>query len=159
MPTPQMIHFVLNTETNEVQMFATRFLPVTNNTGCRLKWWRINVSLEQIDTATTRQWSYSATGQRDELQHQLGPGFRVLQQFEALKAIETAYTAESLKKFHRDQKVRDIRTGCTCTVVFITAETGKIMVNSPENATRTNSDGYNCPSTYEDNASFFEPIK
>lgn len=159
MPTPQMIHFVLNTETNEVQLFATRFLPVTNNTGCRLKWWRINVSLEQIDTATTRQWSYSATGQRDELQHQLGPGFRVLQQWEALKAIETAYTAEYLKMFHKDQRVKDIRTGCVGIVVFITAKTGCIMVHSQENAKRINSDGYNCPSTYEDNAKFFEPLK
>lgn len=114
MPTPQMIHFVLNTETNEVQMFATRVLPVTNNTGCRLKWWRINVSLEQIGTATTRQWSYIADSQRDELQHHLGPGFKVLQQFEALKAIENGLPKEQKPVFYiiyEKQGFKIVKTG------------------------------------------------
>jgi len=157
-PQPHQIHFVI-TPDDGAHIYATKFLPVTNSQGSRLKFWRVNSCLEMIGAARIVSWNHEFTGQTEQLRAALGNTFKVLEQWEALKAIETTDTAERLKVFRKDQKVKDIRTGCICTVVFITAETGKLMVSSQENAKRTNSDGYQCPDLYEDNARFFEPLK
>lgn len=72
-------------------MYATKFLPVTNTKGARLKWWVTNSMLEKIGEAPAMQWSYQYDSQREELQYRLGSGFTVLRQHEALKAIENAH--------------------------------------------------------------------
>jgi len=87
MPTPHYIHFVI-TPADGVRMYATKFLPVTNSKGCRLKWWWTNSALEIVEPGGTRQWSYKYDSQAEELQDFLGSGFTVLRQHEALKAIE-----------------------------------------------------------------------
>lgn len=89
MPTPQYIHFVI-TPADGVRMYATKFLPVTNSKGCRLKWWWTNSGLEIVEPGGTRQWSYKYDSQAEELQDVLGPGFTVLRQHEATEAIEKA---------------------------------------------------------------------
>jgi len=87
-PPPQMIHFVV-TPNDGVHIYASKFLPCTNSQGSRLKFWRINVSLEMIGEANTVSWSHSYTGQRDQLQNALGSSFKVLEQWEVLKSLES----------------------------------------------------------------------
>lgn len=87
-PRPDHIFFVIDNTTNEVTMYGTKHLPITETQGARLKWWVTNSSLEQLGKAPVMGWSYKYDTQRDELQHRLGSGFTVLRQHEALKAIE-----------------------------------------------------------------------
>lgn len=91
-PQPQMIHFVV-TPNDGVHIYASKFLPVTNSQGSRFKFWRINVTLEMIGTAKTVSWDHARTGQQEQLQAALGDTYRVLSQYEALKAIGTAFPA------------------------------------------------------------------
>ena len=84
--TPQQIHAVATPD--GIQFFATQFLPVTTHNGARLKFWRVNLSLEKIEPAKTVSWSYEHTGQQAQLQNALGAGFNVLSQYETVKAIE-----------------------------------------------------------------------
>jgi len=84
-----MIHFVV-TPNDGVHIYATKFLSCTNSQGSRLKYWRINVSLEMIGEAKTVSWDHSYTGQRDQLQNALGASYKVLSQWEALNTIENA---------------------------------------------------------------------
>jgi len=89
MPTPHYIHFVI-TPADGVRMYATKFLPVTNSKGCRLKWWWTNSALEIVEPGGTRQWSYKYDSQAEELQYRLGSGFTVLRQHEVFKAVQIA---------------------------------------------------------------------
>lgn len=68
--TPQQIHAVATPD--GIRFYATRFLPVTNHNGARLKFWRVNLSLEKIEPAKTVSWSYEHTGQQAQLQNALG---------------------------------------------------------------------------------------
>ena len=70
-PQPHHIHFVVDNTTGEVSIFATKFLPVTNTKGARLKWWVTNSMLEKIGEAPAMQWSYQYDSQREELQYRL----------------------------------------------------------------------------------------
>lgn len=85
--TPQQIHAVVTPD--GIQFCATKFLPATNHSGARLKFWPASMSLEKIEPAKTVSWSYKFNNQREELQNALGPGFNVLSQYETVKAIET----------------------------------------------------------------------
>lgn len=89
--TPQQIHAVATP--NGIQFYATKFLPVTNHNGARLKFWPVSMSLEKIEPAKTVSWSYKFNNQREELQNALGPDFNVLSQYETVQAIEAGLKA------------------------------------------------------------------
>ena len=84
--TPQQIHAVATPD--GILFYATKFLPVTNHNGARLKFWRVNMCLEKVESAKTVSWSYEHTGQWEQLQNALGPGFNVLSQYETIQAIK-----------------------------------------------------------------------
>ena len=84
--TPQQIHAVATPD--GIRFYATKFLPVTNHNGARLKFWRVNMCLEKVESAKTVSWSYGHTGQQEQLQNALGPGFNVLSQYETIQAIK-----------------------------------------------------------------------
>lgn len=98
-PQPHQIHFVL-TPDDGAHIYATKFLPVTNSKGSRLKFWRVNSCLEMIGTAKTVSWDHEFTGQAAQLRAALGTGYTVLEQYEALKAIGKHFepTAISVKQ-------------------------------------------------------------
>lgn len=60
---------------------------MTNYKPARFKFWRMNVFLEEIEKPVTVSWEYEHDNQRDQLQAAL-PTFRVLSQYEFLKAVE-----------------------------------------------------------------------
>lgn len=97
MSTPHQIHFVIDTQYNgeqgndpahAVEMYATKFLPCGNVQGSRLKYWKVNLSLEpRAEKAVTIDWNHQYTGQREQLAAALGDRYNVLTQWEALQAI------------------------------------------------------------------------
>ena len=87
--TPQMIHVCVNlksTELNKGEIWATKYLGCTNTKGSRLKFWRMNASLELIGKAKVVSWDDSFTGQTEQLANALGADYKVLQQWEILFA-------------------------------------------------------------------------
>jgi len=100
-PQPQHIYFVL-TPKDGVRMYATKFLPMTNTAGCRLKWWWTNDGLEIVEQAETRQWSYKFNNQRDELQDALGSDYHVFSLHDVFTSLESLTTRMRVAQNDRD---------------------------------------------------------
>ncbi len=67
-------------------LYGAKVLPATNTKGTRIAYAPVNDEMEATGDACTRQWSYTSNSLRDELQHQLGQGYRALMLWEVLTA-------------------------------------------------------------------------
>jgi hypothetical protein len=81
--------FAINLNTAEVECFATKYLPTTNQKGSRFKFWQINAGFETIGKPITINWSYSATSQQEQLQEALGSDWKVLSLYQACTRISS----------------------------------------------------------------------
>jgi hypothetical protein len=80
----------VHNETKQAWFFAGRFIPMTDRTPARFKYWPINTSGERIGPAKYSQWDDSfgfAAGQQGQLQSALGKTWRVLTQYETLQCV------------------------------------------------------------------------
>lgn len=87
-PQPQQIHFVDTPQ--GMQLYASKFLPMTDLKPARLKYWRINFCLDMIGEPTVKTWSYERTAQAEELQICLGPEYHVINQSTTFSLLEKA---------------------------------------------------------------------
>ncbi len=84
--------FAINTETHEVECYATKYLPVTNYNSSRFKFWRVNAAFEKIGEAKTVSWSHDHTGQEEQLQAALGEKWQVLDFWQTCRAIQNNFS-------------------------------------------------------------------
>lgn len=84
--------FAVNTKTNQAECFATKYLPVTNYTGSRFKFWRINSGLEQIEKAKVVSWNHDVNGQDEQLQAALGDEWKVVSFWTTCKILENYFS-------------------------------------------------------------------
>lgn len=89
-PQPHEIHFARNVNTNDVWLYATKYLPDTGS-GSKMAIWRTNSGLELIPDSR-RVVSYNCLhGNRheDHLQEILGPNFKVLDFYAVYRHLKT----------------------------------------------------------------------
>ena len=83
--------FVVVTPDNGAVFMATKYHGPTNSRGSRLSYWQMNCAGEIIGKKKTVSWNHAApTNQEGQLRAALGEGYRVLSQWETLRAIERA---------------------------------------------------------------------
>ena len=94
----QQIHFAINTTTNQVEIFGTKYLPCTNYKGSRLSYTPINLSLEKCGPTKIVSWANECPGhgQDSQLQYTLGDGWKVLSQYDAVSMIKDAFKLQTL---------------------------------------------------------------
>ena len=85
----QHYFFVVITPDDGAVFMATKYHGPTNSRGSRLSYWQMNCAGDVIGKKKTVSWNHAApTNQEGQLQAALGEGYRVLSQWETLRAVQ-----------------------------------------------------------------------
>lgn len=84
------IIFAIHLPTGKAEIFGTKFLGPTDYNGSRFKYQRTNAVFvrHSSDKPKTVSWNHDASNQTEQLQIALGKDWKVLEQWELLRAIQ-----------------------------------------------------------------------